>query len=161
MKKYIFILLISLFILPAYSQTLEGGIKKIETVQQAKDYVFKYTPLKMVDPTPYKAYAEHAPEGYRTDYSDGRYSIASGNKLYGYRNNKLYVISIYDKNVFEYPRRSYRYDYPSGKLSSTAYGISEGNGFEFYPDGSLMGIWENNIYREGDKTVTTATITKF
>lgn len=160
MKKLLLLLTLILF-LPANAQVFEGQVTKNYTVQQAHDYVFKYIPVKLIDPKPYKAYATKEPEGFRTDYSDGRYSIASGNKLYGYRNNKLYVISIFDKNVFEYPRKSYRYDYPSGKLSSIAYGTSEGNGFEFYPDGSLMGIWENNVYKEGDRTVATAKITKF
>lgn len=159
MKKLLITLSIFLLIAPAYSLTLEGGVKT--DVKQAHDYVFKELPLIQIPMKPYKMYAESAPEGYRTDYSDGRYSIASGNKMYGYRNNKLYVIAIFDKNVFEYPRKSYRYDYPSGKLSSTAYGISEGNGYEFAPDGTLLGVWENNTYKEGNKTTAVAKITRF
>lgn len=143
-----FLILLCLISLPAYSLTLEGGVK---TVEQAQKEVF-FKPIWIIDPHPYQAYANSAPEGYRNDYDDGRYSIASGNKMYCYKNNKLYTIVIFDKNVFEYPRKSYRYDYPSGKLSSTAYGISEGNGYEFSPDGSLLGIWENGTYKEGDKT---------
>lgn len=161
MKKILLILLFLLLISPAYALTLEGGVKKIETAEQAHEYVFKYVPVKLIDPTPYKAYAKQAPEGYRDDYSDGRYSVATGNKMYCYQDNKLYVIAIFDKNVFKYPRKSYRYDYPSGKLSSIAYGTSEGNGYEFSPNGSLLGIWDNGIYKEGDKTTVTVKTSYF
>jgi len=147
---------------PAYAQTLEGGIKKIETAQQAKEYIFKYTPLEMIDPTPYKAYASQAPEGYRSDLADGRYSIATGNKMLSYsKNNKLIYIAISDKNVMDFPRKLNRYEYPSGKLIETTYGKSTEDGFIFRPDGSLIGTWENGIYREGDRTVNTVKTTYF
>jgi len=146
----------------ADAQTLEGGIRKIETAQQAKEYVFKYTPLKMVDPTPYKAYASQAPEGYRADYSDGGYSVATGNKMLSYNhNNKLTYIAVSDKNILDFPRKLQRYEYPSGKLIEITYGTSMGNGYIFRPDGSLLGIWENGVYREGEKLINVAKISQF
>lgn len=159
MKKLLLIFSIFLLIAPAYSLTLEGGVKKVE---EAREYVFKYVPVKMIDPTPYKVYANTAPEGYRVDYSDGSYSVATGNKMYTYDNkNKLDIISIFDKNVFDYPRKQYRYAYPSGKLCSISYGVSEGNGYIFRPDGSLVGIWENGIYKEGNTIINNAKISSF
>lgn len=161
MKKILSILLFLLLISPAYALTLEGGVKKIETAEQAHEYVFKYVPVKLIDPTPYKAYANKAPEGYRLDYSDGGYSIASGNKMYDYENNKLAYIAISDKNVMDFPRKLNRYAYPSGKLVEVTYGTSPKDGYIFRPDGSLIGIWENGIYREGDRTFNTARTTYF
>ena len=70
MKKILSILLLLLLISPAYALTLEGGVKKIETAEQAHEYVFKYVPVKLIDPTPYRAYVTKAPEGYRTVISD-------------------------------------------------------------------------------------------
>lgn len=161
MKKLLLILLTIILIHPAYALTLEGGVKKIETAEQARQEVF-LKPIWVIDPHPYKMYAEKAPEGYRVDYSDGRYSVASGTKMFCYTpNNKLYLISIFDKNVNEYPRKSYRYFYPSGALASTAYSKSEGNAFEFNPDGSLIGVWENGIYYKGDKITLTTKVTHF
>lgn len=146
----------------AEALTLEGGVKKIETAQEAKEYVFKYVPVKLIDPTPYKAYANKAPEGYRTDLSDGRYSIATNHKVLTYtKHDKLEYIAISDKNVLDFPRKLNRYEYPSGKLIEVTYGTSPEDGFIFLPDGSLVGIWENGVYREGDKTLNTAKTTYF
>lgn len=161
-KKILSILIILVITSPVYAMTLEGGVKKIETAQEAKEYVFKYTPLKMVDPTPYKAYANKAPEGYRVDLSDGRYSIAMGNKMLTYeKNNKLSYIAISDKSVINFPRKLNRYEYPSGQLIEVTYGTSPTDGFVFRPNGSLIGIWENGIYKEGDKTLNTAITTYY
>lgn len=161
MKKLLLIFSIFLLICPAYAMTLEGGVKKIETAQQARQEVF-LKPIWVIDPNPYKMYASKAPDGYRADYSDGSYSIASGNKMYDYNaKNKLTYIAISDKNVMDFPRKLSRYEYPSGKLVELTYGTSKSDGFIFATDGSLIGIWENGIYREGDKTVNTVKISNF
>lgn len=162
MKKLLPIFLILCLALPVYALTLEGGVKKIETAQQAQEYVFKYVPVKLIDPTPYKAYAEKAPEGYRTDLSDGSYAIATGVKIFKYENNRLVSIAITDKkNIMEFPRKLSYYLYPSGELEKLTYATSPTDGFIFRPNGSLIGIWENGVYKEGDRTKSIAKTTYF
>lgn len=160
-KKLLLILSIFVLIHPAYALTLEGGVKKIETAEQARQEVF-LKPIWVIDPHPYKMYASKAPDGYRLDYSDGTYSIATGSKMLTYSpNNKLIYIAISDKNVMNFPRKLSRYEYPSGKLVELTYGTSPKDGFIFKPDGSLAGIWEDGVLHEGDKLINTAKTTYF
>lgn len=156
-KKILLSIMLCLIALPAYTQTIYGEVKKVEEVRQE---VF-LKPIWVIDPHPYKAYAEKAPEGYRVDYSDGRYSVATGTKMFGYQDNKLVVISIYNKSIFEYPRTGYQYSYPDGKLIAVSSIQSKGNSYEFNPDGSLIGIWENGIFYKGDKILLTTKVSSF
>jgi len=157
MKKLLSFLLLILLISPANALTLEGGVKKIETVQDAKQEVF-LKPIWVIDPHPYEMYAKKAPEGYRIDDDNNGYSVASGKKMYDYENNKLVSIAISDKNVMNFPRKLLRYEYPSGKLTELTYGTSPTDGYVFRPDGSIKCIWEKGIRYEGERaTMKTST----
>jgi len=156
--KEILIIFLFFAILPARALTLEGGVK---TVGQIRQEVF-LKPIWVIDPHPYRAYAQRAPEGVRIDYSDGGYTISSGTKSFTYnKNNKLGLICICNKNVLEYPHTSYQYSYPCGQLEKVVYATSEGNAIVYNPDKSLYGIWENKNFYKGDQIQITAKTSYF
>lgn len=153
-KKYLIILLL-LIGSYAYALTLEGSV-----IEKAQKDAFSGC-VYNIDTAQYKAYAYKTPKGYRKDYSDGRYSISIGNKMYGYKNGELYIIGISDKTATEYPRKSYRYDYPSGKLNSVSYLVSPSLSYIFNSDGTLHGTWKDDTFYEKGNTKLYSKTTNF
>lgn len=155
MKKLLSFLLLMLLTSPANALTLEGGVKKIEAAR--KEAFLK--PIWVIDATPYKAYANKAPKGYRKDFSDGGYSVIVGKNGFVYENNKLILIAKSDKNALEFPRTSYRYNYPSGTLNSVCHSTSIKDGYIFDAEGNLFVIFKNDIIYQDNLPVLSAITT--
>ena len=147
MKKLFLIFVICLCVSPAFAVKMQYGVIAKEAFKDVQPEI---------NTTPYKLYVTNAPEGYRKDYSDGSYSVSVGTKGFSYKNNKLELILISDKSALEFPRKTMNYDYPSGKLLYVAYATSLKDAYIFNPDGSLYGIWEDDVFFKGDKQTLSA-----
>lgn len=137
---------------PVYSLELKG-----EVIQQARQVAFEN--LKpQIDSKPFQIYAQKQPDGYKTEYSNGRYSIHSGKEVYTYEDGELLAIGISDKNVVQFPRKTSFYSPKTGKLLCVGYATSPKDSYVFRPDGSLSGVWDNGVfYRDGKPTLSITT----
>ncbi len=156
MKKTLITILILFCQLPSLSLTLEGKV-----ISEIRQNIFYNTPNN-IDTSRYALIAEQSKNGYRVDYNDGSYSVSIGKTSFVYNKfGDLVIISLYDKSVFEYPRMQWRYSYPSGKMESASYGVSEGNGYVFNPGGSLRGVWDNFVFYKDGRASKSANMTVF
>lgn len=156
MKKSILLIFLMLIVaIPAYSVQLQG-----EIVDQARQTAFKNI-KPHIDTKPYENYYKNQPEGYKTEYSNGRRSIHTGNKVYTYEDGELIAIGVSDKNVLQFPRKTSFYEPKTGKLLCVGYATSSKDSYVFRPDGSLSGIWDNGIFYQNGKPILSITTSFF
>jgi len=156
MKKSLFLIVFIMFLAfsPAHSMQLEG-----EVVEQVKQEAFNASISKKISTQPYKIYSAKSPKGYRNDFNDGGYAIHRNKEMLSYKNGKLVMIGKSDKNVFEFPRKTVRYDYPSGRVNSICYYTSPKDCYIFNPDGSLSIVVKDNVAYKNNVVIRSAKTT--
>lgn len=155
MKKFLKLFLIVLFCSTtiksvAFATMIEGGVKY--DVDSAREYVQEGIPDNFTFTG--HAYFKNSPYVQKAVYTYNNSGIVIGvTALYKGENDVAYIygrdmslrnVDKYDRSVFIYPHRGYRYDL-NGNLVLTSLTVSKNELFRFTPSGQLLAHSVNGI----------------
>jgi hypothetical protein len=173
MKKVIvliFLILLTVCHLAIEAEPLKGIVKETWSVDFARKQAFDNVQYSIdtsnypPDDPHYSLNQKAGKEGKMmvkdwliTFYSDGSYGVKpfqDKKALFFSPSGKLESISIDDQ--LNYPKKTYKYSYPEGKLIYSVISPSEGNNFLFLPDGKLDAHWiGDTCYDENGSVILT------
>ena len=157
-KLFLSLIFFSVICLNGGATELKGEISY--TVDSARTYLQEGEPSGVNIPS--QRYSFSAENTQRVVYSHNNSGdvigitvqyINENSKAYIYNGKgKLIYVDIYDKPVYIYPHRGYRYD-TQGNLNLTSLSVSKNELFRFSPDGKLIAHSVNGIIYDENGSV--------
>lgn len=134
---------------------LQGSVSQTWSVDSAREEAFRGASPRMdlsrfpaTDPYLRQHHVarlirrEHVGDRLLTYFDNGSYGVSQAGSLQGVYYNASGRLFAVDFDLGkDYPIKSYKYSYPSGRLLSVSISVSAGEDFVFTPDGQLSAHW--------------------